>query len=83
MKKFSLRCFLKRPVDISILESWAKMCDDLAKTAILGTFGSIFFTNQFGTAFKILSFFGLYGAFFFLMLCSIHLRQLIVERQEK
>lgn len=83
MEKLSLRRFIKRPVDISILESWAKMCDDLAKTAIIGTFGSIFFTDKFGTAFKIFSFFGLYGAFLILMLCSIHLRQLIVERKEK
>lgn len=83
MEKFSLRRFIKRPVDISILESWAKMCDDLAKTAILGIFGSMFFADEFGIFFKIFSFIGLLGAFVILMLSSIHFRQLIVEHKEK
>ncbi|GAB1661549.1 hypothetical protein [Mannheimia haemolytica] len=83
MKKLSLRRFLKRPVDVSILDDWAKMANDLAKTAIIVAVSSVFVPNLYSTGFRLFAFLSLTFLSALLIAGSVHFRQLIAERKEE
>ncbi|GAB1659843.1 hypothetical protein HW40_12205 [Mannheimia haemolytica] len=77
----SKQSFCSRIMLNSVLESWAKMSDDIAKTAIIALPGPIFYHKEVSTI--IYSVLGLLIVAISMLVIGVALRQTIANREEK